>query len=361
MITIKQPKIISFKTKARLQAEFNIDGKSSLIWFKVDKQYKNYLCYEHSDAFIIGVLNYAMKNNHDIVSKAPISEELYYQITTYLIDALYKGSNRLHKTEIIADIDNSKLKSANAVGTGMSCGVDSFHAILNHTNSKFKNHNITHLAFNNVGSHGRGTKAIQLYIARKNLAKKFAKNYNYEFIESNSNIHEKIIQSHILSHTYSSCFAIYALKKLYSIYYYSSGRSFFEFDLKNNENKDCAYYELLSLNMFSTSTLKIFSEGATSSRLEKIKKISTYPPSYKYLNVCTESFKNCNKCVKCTKTLLALDLVGKLDCYKTVFDIDYYKNNKPYYNSELVCYALMKDIFFLELFPYFKKRILIFL
>src|SRR5665648_948257 len=231
MITIGKPEVIFLEDKARLQAKLDFDGQLKLVWFEVDKKYAEYLCYERSDAYVIGVLNYAMRNGHDITCKSPIGEDLYYQITTYLIDAVFKGSKKLYKTKIIAEVDNSKLKSANAVGTGISCGIDSFHAISTHTNSKYKNHNVTHLAFNNVGSHGEGEKAIILYEARKKLAIKFANEYQYELVESNSNIYDEIPQSHFMTHTYTSTFAIYALQKLFSTYYYASGRKFLDLSL----------------------------------------------------------------------------------------------------------------------------------
>jgi len=357
MITIEKPEIIYLDDKARLQAQFNIDGEHKLIWFEVEKKYSEYLCFERSDAFVIGVLNYAMRNGHDIICKAPMGEDLYYQITTYLIDAIYKGSNKLYKTKIIAEVDNSKIKSANAVGTGISCGIDSFHAILMNTNSKFRHHNITHLAFNNVGSHGEGEKAKRLYNGRKKMIMKFADEFHYELIESNSNIYNEIPQNHFMTHTYTSSFAIYALQKLYSVYYYASGRKFSDFSLKDTYNKDCSYYDLLLSNMFSTNELKIYSEGATSSRLEKTKQVSNYEPSYNYLNVCTNNVVNCNKCEKCVRTLLALDALKKLDKYKTVFDIEYYKKNKQKYYKTLVYQTLRKNHNYVEIYPYLKSQI----
>lgn len=357
MIIIEKPEVVIIENKARLQTDLDIDGQKKHIWFEVDVKYKDYLCYERSDAFVVALLNYAMREGHDITCKAPIGEELYYQITTYLIDAVYKGSKVLHNTKIIADVDSSKLQSANAVGTGISAGIDSFHTIAEHSNSRFKNHNITHLAFNNVGSHGEGEKAKKLYKGRLDAAKRFSEKYNYELVVSNSNLHEQIQQNHLLTHTYSSCFPIYCLQKLYSIYYYSSSDPFMAFSLKDNEKYGSGAYELLILSMYSTSSLKILSEGGTLSRLEKTRKVANYKPSYKYLNVCTLAVENCSKCEKCTRTLLALDAVNKLDKYKEVFDIEYYKNNKQEYFKTLVTQTAIKNIEYDGVYPLLKKQI----
>lgn len=357
MIIIGIPEVVLFEDKARLQTSIDIDGLKKQIWFDVDTKYKEYLCYERSDAFVIGVLSYAMRNGHDITCEAPIGEELHYQISIHLIDALYKSSKKLYNTKIFAEIDNTILSTGNAVGTGISCGIDSFHAISTHSSTIYPNHNITHLAFNNVGSHGEGEKALQLYNARKNLAKDFAREYDYEFVESDSNIHDVISQNHLFTHTYTSCFAIYCLQKLYSLYYYASSQVYFDFSLKDNEKYGSGYYDLLTLSVFATKTLRILSEGATLTRLDKTKEVVNYIPSFKYLNVCTSTFENCNRCEKCARTLLALDALGKLDDYSGVFNIEYYKNNMQRYYSRLVFKKLLNIKEYNELYPLLKHKI----
>lgn len=356
MIQIGRPQIINTNNKARLEASIDIDGNKNVIWFEVDEKYGKYLCYERTDAFVIGILNYAMRNGHDITCEAPIGEELYYQITTYLIDAVYKGSTKLHKTIIYSEIDSSKLISANAVGTGISCGIDSLHVLAQQTNTRFPNLNVTHLAFNNVGSHGEGELAQRLFNERKTQAESFAKEFGFELIESNSNIMDTIPQNHFLSHTYTSTFAIYALQKLYSVYYYASGRTFFAFSL-DDTLKDCSYYDLLLACTCSTSSLTIHSEGGTLSRFEKTKQVVTYHPSYKYLNVCTKKSYNCGKCEKCTRTLLALDALNKLDSYNKVFDIKYYKKHRQDYYAQMIKYTIIKNKNYSELLPLLKNRI----
>ena len=144
---------------------------------------------------------------------------------------------------------------------------------------------------------------------------------------------------------------------MYSSYYYSSAHSFLEFSLKDNERYDTAFYDLLTLSTFSTKSLQIFSEGATLTRLEKTKKVAEFEPSYKYLNVCTKTADNCNECEKCTRTLLALDAIGKLEPYKSVFNIEHYRKNKQKYLTDLIYYKLLKNINYVELYPLLKSQI----
>ena len=48
----------------------------------------------------------------------------------------------------------------------------------------------------------------------------------------------------------------------------------------------------------------------------------------------TKTKKNCGRCLKCLRTLLALDILGKIDAYKDVFDLDEDYKRKDNY----ICY-----------------------
>lgn len=358
MIKIGQPTLVSTPEEARLETSVIIDNNEFKLWFSVAKEYEQYLCWERSDAYIIAVLNYAMRNGHDIECEAPLSEDLYYNIDKYLVDAIVQYNPTFYRTRINAPISNQELPCANAVGTGISCGVDSLHALASQTNLKFSGHNITHLTFNNVGSHGEGEKAQRLFRERLENPKRFAEEYGFKLVISNSNLMDVIEQEHFKTHTYSSMFPVFCLQKLYSVYYYaSSGYKYHEFRLSDRPGSSCGSYEMLSLPLFSTKRLRIYSDGEGKTRMDKIKAIVNYPPSYKYLNVCLREGDNCGRCEKCIRTLLGIDALGMLDRYSQVFDVEYYKKNKKWYLMKLLrhCYAQKHD--YIELYQYFESHI----
>lgn len=356
MITIGKLYVVQINGKSRLVAETDIDGNKNEIWVEVDQKYGPYLCHERSDAFVIGILNYAMLNGHDITCTSPMGEDLYYQLTNYLIDALTRESKTLHKTVLITETDSSVLPSAQAIGTGISCGIDSLHTLSQQTNTRLKKHNITHLAFHNVGSHGVGERAKTFFSGRKALVEQFAKEYGFDFVAVNSNIMDIIPQNHFLTEIYTSTFAIYALQKLYATYYHASSYALSEFSLKESEKHAASQYELLFFYACSTKTLTLYDEGASLSRFEKTKLVTEYEPSYKYLNVCTDQIANCNRCEKCARTLLAIDALGKLDLYKQVFDINFYKKNRQSYYALMVEYYLKKDSDYIEVYHLLKGK-----
>lgn len=332
VITIRRPKVETRDGRSRLSAQIDVSGDIREVWFEVEEKYGKYLCYERSDAFLIALLNWAMREHCDFVCEAPVGEELLYQIKTYLIPAVVKASRTLYAPKITAEIDTGTLPCAGAVGTGISCGVDSLHVIANQARSPFPHLRLTHLILNNVGAFFHDDDDRQFRWQTEH-AKQFAKEYGFEFIQTNSNLADAFPQNHFLTHTYSSCFTVYVLQKLWRVYFYaSSGDDFTAFNLVDNENHDAAHYELLSLPCFSVRNLKIYSEGGAKTRFEKTKRLVDFVPAQKYLHVCTsDTGGNCNRCGKCKRTLVTLDALGALEKFRAVFDINFYRKNRRRY------------------------------
>ena len=328
-IHIHAPYIQHRDSKTRLCADIDFKGETKSVWFEVDNEYGQYLCYERSDAFLIGLLNFSMREHCDIQCDTPVTSQLLYQIRTYLLPSLADNSRVLYETRIIADADNTELPCAGGVGTGISCGIDSLHVLKNYTNSAYPELNLTHLVLNNVGSFG--DPQLHQYEWHSDLVRRFAKEYGYKLILTNSNIAQAFPQNHFLTTTYTACFAIYALRKLWTTYFYaSSGETFQEtFSLKDSEDLCSEDYDLLSLDTFSVRNLKIYSEGGAIRRFEKTQALLNYTPAHKYLHVCTSDCgPNCGHCPKCLRTLLTLDVLGSLDKFTAVFDIKDYKRSR---------------------------------
>lgn len=365
MLTIKNPFIEKLKNKSRLICNTSIDGLEKQIYFEVNEQYEKYLCYERGDAFIIGLLSWAMRNKQDIYSCAPITEELLYNLNEYLIPSLTKYDKRLYPVKIIAPIETEAISNAGGIGTGVSGGIDSFHAILNNTNKKYKSLQLTHLCINSVGSFHKGYAKYGISKAKKDIyerAQRIADELHLPLIESNSNIKEQFEIYFEYAHTYYSVFAIYCMQKLWKTYFYgSSGRDFSAFNLKNNSTKSSALYELLSLPCFSTKNLRIYSEGATKTRIEKTKDIADNPIVQKYLHVCCTNGNNCNWCLKCKRTILTLDALGKLNDFRDVFNIEYYKKNKQEYLKWLYKEHIFDGKMHDAIYEYYKKEINMFI
>ena len=77
-----------------------------------------------------------------------------------------------------------------------------------------------------------------------------------------------------------------------------------------------------------TESLDIIDDGNFLDRSHKTALIADYPPAKRHLNVCyghDTLDTNCSVCPKCARTLLTLELLGKLDEFSSVFDVKKYR------------------------------------
>ncbi len=338
MIKINKPQIKDENDKAILTCIIEIDDNKEELFYEIDKKYKKYLCTERSDAFVVAALYYAMKHNHDIEADFPITSELYHNLTTYLIPTLSKHSDHLSKININIPTISEPIKTKGEVGTGMSCGIDSMHVLKNYLNPQDESMKITCLCLNNVGSfkayaekyRGKGSEKVRNDVIKR--AEKIAKETNLPLIVTNSNVYKIFNDVYFRVHTFANMFSVLLMQKFFGKYYYaSSGYDLTYYNIIDDYKLDSAEYDILTFYALSTNTLKIYPEGNENTRLEKTIAIADFKYAKEYLHVCIKDSNNCGKCLKCRRTMLALDAIGKLDNFKKVFDVEYYRNNKEEY------------------------------
>ena len=91
---------------------------------------------------------------------------------------------------------------------------------------------------------------------------------------------------------------------------------------------DIAYLNPHLLPWLSTESLDFVDDGTFLDRSQKTVLIADYEPATRYLNVCGNHDTldtNCSICPKCCRTLLTLELIGKADAFRAVFDVDKYR------------------------------------
>ena len=319
-------------------AEWQSDDSG--LWFAVPIEYKDYLCVERGDAFVVAMLWYAMITGSDIESIAPMSEKMVFHITRYLIPALCTDENGYRRIKIMGPTTDQPYKNIGGVGTGMSCGVDSFYTMHEYTkeDTPFK-YKLTHLSYFNMGAIFHPNRAEK----KKYTLKEFydttdrmseEKRENARLVAEQAGMPLVYVKSNLDSdyyrgaygHTgvYRNCAMALSLQGLYSVYYNSSGGWPGYFDLTLTEGSQ--HYEALLCQCLSTESLEfILSDYAT--RLEKTIAIADDKLAQKYLDVCF-CFNSCGKCSKCIRTLVTLDIIGKVDQFREIFDVDDFKKHK---------------------------------
>lgn len=327
-ILIHQPEVVMRDGRAVLRAQIELGDVSKEVEFSTDAEYAQYLCYERSDAFLIGMLSVAMRERCDIYCEAPVTRELIHQLRTELLPTLSRYDKAIYHVRIFAETSDEPLPCAGKIGTGCSCGIDSFYAIQSLSNDPdFK---LDYLTLNNVGAYEvhRGVYSREHYLEDKENAAAFAEEYGYKLIVTDSNFAESFPQHHLFTHLYSSAFAIYAMRKLWKRYYYASTGCDMQdyFGLDNNHLNDAGKTDLVVLPALSIPSLRICNQGMGVPRFEKTRALADYEPAQRHLNVCyIQGKRGCGTCGKCLRTMWILDALGKLDNFREVFNVDAYR------------------------------------
>lgn len=324
---INQPELIIEGELARVCApvEFR-DGSRQLVWYSTDLQYADYLTVEKLDAFLLGLLNYAMQANEPIHLDGAVSAQLYYNLTHYYMSIIAHVDSSLQPVEILPrELDNgASVQTKGGVATGFSGGVDSFCVLADHFYSEVPSgYKLTHLIFNNVGAHGRG--GHRLFDERYQRLLPLANELNLPLIKVDSNLHELAKKSFPLVDSPRNISCALLLQKLFGKYLYAS--SFRYEDCYVGPAYDLAFTDPLSVHLLSTETLECISSGGQYSRVEKLSRLVEVEPSHRYLDVCvgTKNAGNCSLCWKCARTLLTLELLGLVQPYSRVFHRERYR------------------------------------
>lgn len=316
--------------KARLCANLSINGNMQVIYFEVDNCWKKYLVTENSDAFILAVLEKAMKNSFDISFEQPVSEELYYGLVTYTIPIYARNFEMFNEINLIGDITLENPVSECKTGTGFSAGVDSFYTILKHMgNKKTPSYNVTHLllAVNGAAATGVSEEMDREWLeASREKFQKYAAAMGLELICAGGNIDLLYLNDTCLGgDAITTSSFVYALQKLFSTYYWAST---YPANIFSFNQSDGGFCENVSVSYISTRKLKFYHSGSEINRIGKVKYIADNPLVQKVLTVCGElDAFNCGCCFKCLRTMSELYAIKKLELFKDSFPADNYKKH----------------------------------
>ena len=328
-ITIGKPYIKECGEFTRLEAVIQGSDFEKVHYFEVQKEYGKYLCHERSDAFVVSLFYFALVNGYNMKCTVPMSEQLYYQLTRVLMPAMVKYHPELFQSfKIFAELDNLPIKNEKGVGAAVSGGVDSFYTIVSNLETEAKNHNVTHLLIANSYNIFRGDNDTRKRFSETvKHSKVIADDLGLPLITMYSN------HSEFWFKYYQNIFCLkyasypYALQKLFSVYYFSSGYEYSEFSV-TTKDRDSSHYDAISAPQTCNENFSFVLFGGEASRNEKIIKIADHPVVQRRLQVCNLQQENCSVCEKCMRTQFSLYANKKLELFKDSFDIDKFYQNK---------------------------------
>lgn len=339
---LKDLELAELPDQARIQCRYTAGGKTGTLWYSVGRQHGNKLGTDRYDGFLVGLLLKAMELGEDIEVHGGISTRLHFNLTHYYMSILSQVIPSLKPIRIHAGLlaPAANVPAPGGVGSGFSAGIDSFAVLHDHYIKESRpGYRITHLLFNNVGSHGDRdfTAARTLFHQRHEAVRGYPAELGLEFIKVDSNLSDILCMDFERTHTPRNLSVALLFQNLFSRYYYAS--TFQYRDCFVGETFDMAFTDPFAVHLLSTETLDCLSTGSQLSRVEKTRNVAAVPGAERWLNVCTQvkaGGRNCSSCVKCCRTLMTLELLGKLDAFAGVFDLGLWNRLRNRYVSTQV-------------------------
>lgn len=302
------------------------------LWFSVPKEYGE-LVSSRSDAALLASLIPAMRRGGDLHVRGTLTDEFYYALSGEFQEMLLVLLSKLKRVRILPEDLAPVEGGAQGVATGFSAGVDSWQVLAEYfvRDAVPDSLRVTHLLYNNLGSHGRGGNEV----FRRRLAsiRQAGAELGLPVIPVDTNMAD-LYPKMKFSRTHTPRNASVALLLSAGVrrFYYASAYHLQHVAGKSlGANGGIAKADPITLPALSTTGLQLQSVGGPYTRVEKTLQMAEVEPSHRYLDVCIAprgEYRNCTRCWKCRRTALTLDIAGVLPQYESVFDLQYWGRSR---------------------------------
>ena len=336
---------------ARLEADIafvdmNVEAPAETLWFEIDANYGGMFVDDTYDAFMLVALYLAMYNHTDLKIRGDVSKKLYKNLSWYAQKILCDFQSTLAPVKIFVDGFAPAEVKGNLIGTGISCGVDSLSTIydrfVRETDPDYK---VNALFFFNCGSNGSVdddfTESLANSRCKRGIA--VAGELGLPLVPVDTNLYHFWRIEYEETLFFLSMYAcVLALQNAVRRYYMGSGCSYAQIKacgVKYGVYDLVSYCESFFVPLIQTERVELIVDGCQYSRAEKIANIADWDIARKYLNVCRvyrDDNINCGTCGKCLRTLLVLEILGKLDAFADIVDLDAYRKAALNYKAENV-------------------------
>jgi hypothetical protein len=324
MITIGSPSISADTNVAKYEIGINEDH----LWYLIPKAFRGLLT-DLADPAVLAVLYPAMLQGKAIHVSGPVSQKLFYNVSGPLQSALRSINPTLNLVHTSAERIVCP-PSHGGVATGFSGGVDSFSVIKRHyLDVSPKGYRITHLTLHDIWN-AENFMDFRLPSIPKGMrqVKLLAEKWGLPLVTVSSNVGSFYRNVRFEdTHTLRNASAAHVLAAGIGRYIYASA---YPMRLQTLQKvSDMARADLILLPMMSSEAIDCISGDPDCSRLEKTIRICSVPEAMEYLHVCAAGWdKNCSRCWKCRRTMLTLKVIGKLDMYSRVFDVEAFRRDQ---------------------------------
>ncbi len=347
-------------TAVRLEADIkfiDVDAQypADTLWFEIRQDYGRAFADDTYDAFLLVGLYLAMYHKTDLRIRGNVSKKLYKNAKWYIQKILCDFSSALSPVEIIIDGFAPTEIQGRYVGAGISCGVDSLSTIYDRfVKETDPDYRISALCIFNCGSHGDFGAAHTQQVFRSRVVRsvEVANELQLPVVIVDANLHQfrhDKDKDTVLFLSFYSC--VLALQNLFKRYYIGSGCSYTSIKYLNMHHDLATSSDSYLIPLIQTERVELIIDGCQYQRVDKIANIADWDIAHKYLNVCLlqkgDDSTNCGKCSKCLRTMLTLEILGKLENFAGVFNLDEWRKSSFQYKVDSVRRA-DEEIFFSE-------------
>ncbi|MBX3427571.1 MAG: hypothetical protein KF688_17965 [Pirellulales bacterium] len=305
------------------------DGRGTRrLHYDVPEQCLPGLTADRADAFVTAVLVDCMAIGVDISVEAPVSGELLRGLYDYqlALSSLYPELRPVSLTATSVPA-SAQLASARVVATGFSAGVDAFSTLYDYFVEGRLGDRPELLVFGNAGTfpiHPEGAAAYRAYQAKLSAIAKELE-LPIAFIDSNLGEVATNRRGGFCTRVISG---ILLQQNCVRTYIHQTGTTYADLAADTDGSNP------LCDHLLSTDLTRIVSDGAQFTRLRKIERIANWPIASRHLHVCptlSPGLRNCSRCGKCTATMLGIDMLGKRNEFREVFDFSQFTAGKEAY------------------------------
>lgn len=303
------------------------------VWFEVPDEWSSMLT-DRLDPALVALTVPAIRGRYDLVFEGAVSDELVFQHEE--LQALYaECGNGAPRQVSFASTVPAGLRGE-AVAAGFSGGIDSWAMIAEYFSEGTPDElRLTHLLFNNVGSHAGG--AEMLWRERYDRLVPITETLGLPFLPVNSNLADLPgAADYQMVNTGANAAVGHLLAGAVGTWIFASSVEHRRIGA-SPKVYNSAFVDVMALPLMSTAALQLRVSRSDWRRVDKARAVADLPLAWQSLNVCVEEdgrdgmAPNCSTCWKCRMTLAALDLHGAIDRFDSQFDLDRWRADRDDY------------------------------
>lgn len=337
-MNVGKPEILQRDGDAVYRVRVDWAQGTTELAYRLPDTFRDFLT-DLSDAPVVALLIPAMASGEDMHVHGDLSERLWFQLSGPYQRLLQQVIPSLRRVRILPAGVRTGMQRAPGVATGFSAGIDSFCVLADHHYAAppagFR---LTHLLFNNVGSHGTGPAAGRLFRDRHARLAPVAERIGLPLIRVDSNVDAFYGTGLGFQQTHTPRNASVPLLLQGGIGRFLYASTYADADAFVGPSIDMAFSDPMALPMLCTEALDALSVGGEYTRVAKTLRVAEIPDSLGALDVCAGGQRagNCSTCVKCMRTLLTLEIAGVSERYARSFDLEAYRRRRGTFVAHLL-------------------------